>query len=119
MGKRNARNKGDMVLAQPDMLAGPDANATSAQEGIRLILDDAALRLALFSPVENAVFFAVHVDGLSERQAAAKLHRSPKEVRLAIDGIRRVVRRTIARVEAGLPPLLQKQGRGLDGRPPE
>ncbi len=93
-------------LSNPDLMEGPEAPDTAGREGIRLILDDAATRLKLFSPAENAVFFAVHVDGLSERAAAAKLNRSHKEIRTAIEGIRRVVRRTIARVEAGLPPVV-------------
>jgi len=105
--KRNKQDSEDFTFAaNPDLLHGEEAADTASREGIRLILDDAALRLKLFSPTENAVFFAVHVDGLSERAAAARLNRSPKEIRLAVEGIRRVVRRTIARVEAGLPPAL-------------
>lgn len=108
---RKSRNRKDMVeedtvASNPDILAERAAPDTAERAGLRLILDDPAIRMKLFSPTENAVFFAVHVDGLSERAAATRLNRSHKEIRTAVDGIRRVVRRTIARVEAGLPPVI-------------
>lgn len=102
-----SRNDGETVASNPDRLGEPLPDETSTREGLRLILDDPTVRLKLFSPVENAVFFAVHIDGLSEREAAKKLNRSHKEIRIAVDGIRRAVRRVLARVEAGLPPAAQ------------
>jgi DNA-directed RNA polymerase specialized sigma24 family protein len=101
-------NRREFAEANPDVLPAPDTDKSADQEAVRLLLDNAAVRFAVFTAMEAAVFMTVHVDGLTERQAAAKLGRSRDEVRDAIQGVRTVVRRTIERVRAGVDPVSGK-----------
>jgi len=102
-GETDDGNVQEPPEANPDVLPAPAEDRTAEAEAVRTLLDDPTVRLQVFSPLEAAIFMTVHVDGKAEREAAALLGRSHKEVRRAVLGVRRIVRRTISRVTAGLP----------------
>lgn len=99
--QRHPADAPELPEANPDVLGAEEHNPTAAEEVVRALLDNTKLRLAVFPPLEHAVFFFVHVDGKSERQAAQVFKRDRRTIRRAVQNIRNIITRRAALVESG------------------